>query len=106
MRHPNFTFEDILDALMIEETKPNYEALTRWSERYPEHGETLERFFATWAVQAELPQEISADGERLANLAVSHGLDIVHRRDEAAERTPKTTSSSDRRSAIYYRCSR
>ena len=96
MTHPNVTLEDILDALMTEEPEPTYEALTRWSQRYPEYGEALANFFATWAVQAELPQEISANQERLANLAVSHALDIVHRRDQTVERAPKTSGARPR----------
>jgi hypothetical protein len=96
MRHQNLTLDDVLDALMIEEPDPTYEALTRWSQRYPEYAEALANFFATWAVQTELPQENSADGERLANLAVSHALDIVHRRDQTAERAPKTSSARPR----------
>ena len=92
MTAANFLIEDILDALMLEEHEPSYTALTRWSERYPEHREALAEFFATWAVQAELPQETVVDEERLANLAVSRALDIVHRRDEEAKRTSKVTA--------------
>jgi hypothetical protein len=88
--------EDILDALMLEESEPTYEALVRWSERYPEHGEALANFFATWAVQAELPQEVTVDEERLASISVSHALDILHRRNKPTSGTPKTESERPR----------
>jgi hypothetical protein len=83
--------EDILDALLSEESEPSYEALVRWSERYPEHSEALADFFAAWATQAELPQKMEVDEERLASLAVSHALDILHRRDKIA--SPRKTGS-------------
>lgn len=96
MTRANVLLEDILDALMLEESEPSYAALTRWSERYPEHREAFAEFFATWAVQAELPQETAVDESRLANLAVSHALDIVHRRGEAAKCAPKLSSARPR----------
>lgn len=88
--------EDILDALLLEEAEPSYEALMRWSKRYPEHSEAFANFFATWAVQAELPQEIAVDEERLASIAVSHALDILHRRYKVVTRTSKTSTSRTR----------
>lgn len=102
MTRPHLLLEDILDAVMIEESEPSYVALTRWSERYPEHREALAEFFATWAVQAELPQEAGINEERLANLAVSHALDIVHRRGEAVKSVPMSNSATPRLSAIAH----
>jgi hypothetical protein len=90
----NVLFEDILDAIMLEESEPSYSALARWSERYPEHAEALAEFFATWAVQTELPQEIAVDEERLANIAVSHALNILHHRDKTANHEPKAGAST------------
>lgn len=91
--------EDVLDALMLEEPDPSYNALLRWSERYPEHRSALTSFFATWATQAELPQEPVGDEERLANLGVSHALDILHRRDEAVMRPPPRRGTRGRAKA-------
>ena len=85
----NLPVEEIFDAIMLEESEPNHDALMRWSQRYPEHREELSRFFATWAVQAELKQEIVVDEERLTSLAVSHALDILHRRNIPTTRTSK-----------------
>ncbi len=96
MTRANVFLEDLLDAIVLEEPTPSYAALTRWSERYPEHREALGEFFATWAVQAELPQETAVDEERLANLAVSHALDLVHRQGEAARRTLKASNARPR----------
>jgi hypothetical protein len=93
MIDPNINFEDILDALTLEETEPSYTALLRWSERYPEHRNQLANFFATWAVQAELPHEIVVEEARLTNLAVSQALDIVHRRNEEAKHTQKAITT-------------
>src|SRR5438093_13676535 len=83
--------EDILDAVLVEEPEPSYAALARWCERYPEHREDLTEFFATWAVQAELPQDRAVDEERLANLSVSHALNILHERDAATKRAPESS---------------
>lgn len=91
MTRGNTLLEEIFDAILLEEAEPTYAALTRWCERYPEHREALSEFFATWAVQAELPQETTVDEERLANLAVSHALNILHRRDEAVKGTTKVS---------------
>jgi hypothetical protein len=96
MTYSKAPLEDVLDALMLEESDPNYKALLRWSERYPEHRDALATFFATWATQAELPQETVGDQERLANLGVSHALDILHRRDEAGKRAPKAAGARAR----------
>lgn len=88
MTRSKVLLEEILDSLVIEESLPTYAALARWSDRYPEHQEALADFFAAWAVQAELPQEIEVDEGRLANVAVSHALDIVHRHEEEGRRAP------------------
>ena len=50
------TFEDVLDELMLEEPKPDYEALVRWQERYPKYRKELADFFATWSVQEHRAQ--------------------------------------------------
>ncbi len=86
-------FEDLLDALMLEESEPSYAALARWSARYPEHREALAAFFATWAVQVELPQETVVDEEQLANLAVRKALNIVYRQDGEARQAPDVKSN-------------
>jgi hypothetical protein len=85
--------EEIFDAIMLEESEPNYDVLIRWSERYPEYREELSKFFATWAVQAELQEEIVVDEERLASLAVSHALDILHRQNSPPTRTSKISGT-------------
>lgn len=94
MNRPKPGLEDILDAVMLDEVEPSYAALTRWSERYPEHREALAEFFATWAMQAELPQETEINEAIHVNLAVSHALDILHRRADKA--TPKTLPATCR----------
>ena len=71
-----FEFEDVLDALMLEESKPSYAALLRWSERYPQYRQELADFFATWAVQAERPQDAALDEEKLVDMGVRYALEI------------------------------
>src|SRR6266850_584443 len=57
----NVSFEDVLDALMLEEPTPSYATLLRWSERYPQYREALAQFFATWAIQADQPQQVALE---------------------------------------------
>jgi len=80
----NLSLEDVLDALVFEEPKPTYEALLRWSERYPQYRDALAKFFATWAVQAELPQRVQVDEERLAERGVRYAMEILGRQGRLA----------------------
>ena len=73
------SFEDVLDALMLEESTPSYEALLRWSERYPRYRDDLAQFFATWAVQKEKTQKVEIDEESLVQRGVSHAMEILRR---------------------------
>ncbi len=75
--------EEILDDLLLQEPEPSHEALMRWCDRYPEHREELTRFFATWAVQEELPRQVTVDKDGIARRMVSHALNIVHRQNAA-----------------------
>jgi len=79
-----FEFEDVLDALMLEESKPSYAALLRWSERYPQYRQELADFFATWAVQAERPQDVALDEEKLVDMGVRYALEISRRQGRVA----------------------
>src|SRR5260370_39071191 len=85
--------EDVLDALMLEEPEPTYTALMRWSARYPDHRDALARFFATWAVQIERPEENSVDEDRVANLGVSHALNIMDKRNARKGHTPDSNAA-------------
>lgn len=78
MNTHNTTFDDIIDELMFEESEPTHEALIRWCDRYPQHSEALARFFATWAVQKELPEQVSVDENRIADRLVSHALNLAY----------------------------
>ncbi len=75
--------EDIFDALMLQESEPSHEVLMKWCARYPEHRDALARFFATWAVQSEFPQQVTVDEARVGNLMVSHALNILHHQEVA-----------------------
>lgn len=93
-RH-SIPLEDVLDALMLQESEPSYTALMRWCDQYPEHRDELARFFATWAVQKELPEKTTVDETRVGTCMVSHALNILHRQD--------ATRSSDSEAAIVPR---
>lgn len=75
-----FDLDDVLDSLMVEESKPSYTALTRWIAMYPQLSKELADFFALWAIQAERSDGVDIDSERLSNLAVSHAMELLHRR--------------------------
>lgn len=100
MTDQTMLLEDVLDALMIEEREPTYAALMRWSARYPEHRDALARFFATWAVQIERPEENSVDEDRIANLGVSHALNILDKRNTRKGQTPDRGAAMLRLTAI------
>jgi hypothetical protein len=79
MSNPNVNLEDVLNALMLEEPRPSYEALLRWSERYPQYRDELARFFATWGIQAAQSEEVEIDEEKIVAEGVKHALEILRR---------------------------
>lgn len=87
-----FDLDDLLDSLMVEESKPSYAVLTRWIAKYPEYSKELADFFAVWAIQAERSDKIEIDSERLSNLAVSHAMELLHRRGTAQNSAAKSGS--------------
>jgi hypothetical protein len=82
--------DELLDHIAIEEDEPNYAALLRWCELYPEHASELADYFATWAEQIELPITQSVDAERFAAEAVSHALNLLHQEDSKEEQATLT----------------
>lgn len=96
MNNHRITLDDILNSVMREEGEPNYLALQRWSDRYPEFRDALAEFFATWAVQIELREDSEVDEENLANRLVSHALSLLHRKQEAIAHSPPPHSTSTR----------
>lgn len=88
MTNYDVTFEDILDALMLEEASPSYEALTRWSDQYPQYSDALAQFFAVWSRQLSLEDApVVRDDDSLARRGVSYALNLMHRQD-ARRRKP------------------
>jgi DNA-binding PadR family transcriptional regulator len=73
------SFDDVLDELMLEETKPDYEALVRWCDRYPQYRNELSEFFAIWAIQFDMPETVEIDEERLVEKGVKHAMEILRR---------------------------
>jgi len=88
------SLDEILDRIAVEETEPSYQALTHWTELYPEHSHALRDYFATWAVQEEEPLTQSLDLERFANRAVSHALNLLHHEQEANAAVAQETLSA------------
>jgi hypothetical protein len=87
MTQLKIALEDVLNAVMLEEKDPNYKTLLRWSKRYPEYREDLAHFFASWAIQMDIPVDTEIDESHLANLGVSRALNILHRQKEASSKT-------------------
>ena len=89
------TFEDVLDELMLEEPKPDYEALVRWQNRYPQYRDQLADFFATWGVQKYLAEsgvsEPDIDEEKLVKRGVEHAMEILRRQGRIIEKTEVAT---------------
>jgi len=76
------TFEDVLDELMLEEPKPDYEALVRWQQRYPQYRKELAEFFATWSMQehlAEVLPEPVIDEEKIVKKGVEYAMEILRK---------------------------
>lgn len=86
-------FEEVVDSLMIEESQPDHAALMRWMKLYPQFAQELTEFFAEWAIQAERSHEVDVDMERLSNIAVSHAMEILHRRGTAQRSAAKTRAA-------------
>src|ERR1051326_3684706 len=80
MTNTNMSYQDVLDALMLEEPVPTYAALERWQKLYPDYGPALADFFATWAIQQDWPQDPpEIDEERIARKGVAHAMEILRR---------------------------
>lgn len=80
--HPT-PLEEILDQIMMEESDPSYEVLTRWIARYPEHRDALTRFFATWAVQEATPEKVTVDEALAGQRMVSQAMNLLYQQKAA-----------------------
>ncbi len=84
------TLEDVLDELMLEESKPDYEALVRWQQRYPRYRRELAEFFATWSMQehlAEVLPEPVIDEEKIIKKGVEYAMAILRRQGRIIEKS-------------------
>ncbi len=89
---PHMSLEELLDTIMLEESEPNYAALAKWSQRYPEHRDALASYFATWAVQKEPRKAVAIDEDRVSQLVVSHALNLLHRQGSAQTASAATVA--------------
>jgi hypothetical protein len=81
--------EETLDMILAEESEPSHEALMRWCKRYPQYCDELAKFFATWAVEKEMPGEATIDEAHVGNLMVSHVLNLLHHQKSASAEDSK-----------------
>jgi len=75
------SFDDVLQEVMLKEKTPSYAALLRSQERFPNYRDMLADFFATWAVQEDLPEELEPDieDEPIVAKGVQHAMEILER---------------------------
>jgi hypothetical protein len=63
-----YDLQDVLDAVMLAEPRPDHEALLRWTKRYPKFGKQLENFFMAWSeseMRKHLPDPAETDDEAI-----------------------------------------
>jgi hypothetical protein len=101
MTQPTNDLENVLNAVVLEEQAPNYDALLRWCKRYPKYQKELTRFFATWAIQMELSGDTPVDESRLANLGVSRALNLLN---QQAKEPPKASTSGSKATRLLVAC--
>lgn len=101
MTQPKIHLENVLNAVVLEEPTPNYDALMRWCKRYPQYQEALTSFFATWAIQMELAVDTPVDESRLANLGVSRALNLL---DQQAKQPLKKSPTERKATRLLIEC--
>ncbi len=101
MTQPKIDLENVLNAVVLEEQAPNYDALMRWCKRYPQYQEALTSFFAAWAIQMEFPVDTPVDESRLANLGVSRALNLL---DQQAKQTVKESPTERKATRLLIAC--
>ena len=82
MTDTNQSLGEVLDAVMLEESRPSRLALLRWQKRFPQYSQDLADFFKTWALQdirEESPDQVVVDEDKLAAKGVSEGLEMMRR---------------------------
>jgi DNA-binding MarR family transcriptional regulator len=82
MTDTNQSLGEVLDAVMLEESRPSRLALLRWQKRFPQYSQELADFFKTWALQdirEESPDQVVVDEDKLAAKGVSEGLEMMRR---------------------------
>jgi Transcriptional regulator PadR-like family len=93
----NQPFEDVVQELLLEESRPSHAALVRWCRRYPGHREELEKFFADWAVDAALPEQFTEDDDRMGARTADYALDLLRRQRAASRPAPAPEAAKGRR---------
>lgn len=78
-RKYDVTIEEILDAIMLQESKPSHQALLEWCKKYPDFRQDIADFFAAWAVETENADHRMINEDRVASRMVSHAMNMLHR---------------------------
>lgn len=81
MAKRKISLEDVLNEYLASEPKPSYEALEKWSKRFPEHKEELVEFTVSWSKLENAPKsdaQDSFDEETLLLKAMSIVGDRIH----------------------------
>jgi len=87
MKTEKYDLQEVLDSVMLEESKPSHAALLRWIKRYPKFSKQLENFFVSWSeseMWKHLPDPVEIDDKDLTERAVKRVLD----KRRSGERNP------------------
>lgn len=79
-RNNHVTIEEILDAIMQQESNSSHTALVKWCKEYPEFRQEIADFFATWATESEAVDRCEIDKKLVANRMVSYAMNLLHHR--------------------------
>src|SRR5689334_11042434 len=91
MTSERLDFEDILDLIMATEPLPTYEAMSRWTSRYPRHAQELKEFFKTWAfeeAESASAEPVPINEEEIVERGVAFALELARKQGRIAPAKP------------------
>jgi len=84
MTTEKYDAQDVMDAVMLAESTPSYEALLRWIQRYPKFSKELENFFVAWSeveMSKHFSDPVDIDEEAITERAVKRVLAKLRRHE-------------------------
>jgi hypothetical protein len=84
MMEPDLSLDDVLDIVMLEEQEPSDQALSRWTERFPQFSQELTDYFRTWSIQEERSRTIPAvevDEDWLVDAGLAYAFQLLRRKE-------------------------